>query len=143
MTTPETVEEREAEAASARILRRIFLTMVALLIAGLPLLWLKFSPGMALSFLLGGAIALVNFYWLKKTLVALVDAVALAGKRRSATGIVLRFMLRYLLIAVAAYVIFKSSELSMYGLCAGLSLPVGAILIEAAYSVSGALRQGF
>ena len=33
---------------------------------------------MALSFALGGAISLVNFYWLKRSLAALVDAVALA-----------------------------------------------------------------
>lgn len=143
MTTPETAEERQAEAAAAAIFRRIFLYMVALLIAGVSVLWLKFGKGMALSFLIGGAISLINFYWLKKTLAALVDAVALAGKRRSAAGIVFRFVLRYLLIAVAAYVIFRSSELSMYGLCAGLSLPVGAVLIEAVYTVFGALRRGF
>lgn len=143
MTAPETAEERQAEAAAAAIFRRILLSMVALLIAGVPVLWLQFGKGMAVSFLIGGAISLINFYWLKKTLAALVDAVALAGKRRSAAGIVFRFVLRYLLIAVAAYAIFKSSELSMYGLCAGLSLPVGAVLIEAVYTVFGALRRGF
>ena len=54
----------------------------------------------------------------------------------------LRFCLRYLLIAFAAYVIFKSSADSLYGLFAGLSLPVVAILIEAVLEVYSALRAG-
>lgn len=143
MTGPEFAEEHAAEAFAANTFRRIILTMVFLLIACTPVLWVKFGGGMALSFAVGGAISLVNFYWLKRTLTALVDAVAVAGKTRSPAGIVLRFVLRYLLIAAASYVIFKSSEMSMYGLCAGLSLPVGAVLIEAAYTVYGALRRGF
>ena len=143
MSTPESEEEREAEVFAAKTFRRIFLTMVVLLIACTPILWVKFGGGMALSFAIGGGISLVNFYWLKRTLAALVNAVAVAGKTRSPAGIVFRFVLRYLLIAAASYVIFKSSEMSMYGLCAGLSLPVGAVLIEAVYTVVGALRQGF
>ncbi len=144
MTLPAaTMEEREAEASAAQIFRRIFLTMVALLIAGAPVLWVKFGAGMAISFVLGGAISLVNFYWLKRVLTALVNAVAVGGKSRSPAGIVFRFVLRYLLIAAAAYAIFKSSDMSMYSLCVGLSLPVGAVLIEAVYAVYGALRRGF
>jgi len=116
--------------------------MMVLVIAGAPVLWAKYGGGMALSFVIGGGISLINFYWLKRTLAALVEAVAVAGKRRSSAGIILRFVLRYVLIAVAAYAIFKSSEMSMVGLCAGLSLPVGTVLIEAAYAIYGALRRG-
>jgi ATP synthase I chain len=141
--SPEAVEERAAEIFAATTFRRIFLVMVALLIAGAPLLWAKFGRGFVLSFAIGGIISLVNFYWLKRTLAALVNAVAIAGKTRSPAGIVFRFVLRYLLIAVAAYAIFKSSEMSMLGLCVGLSLLVGAILMEAVYTLYGALRRGF
>ena len=125
-----------------KVFRRLIVVMAALLIALTPLFWLRFGRAMALSFVLGGAISLINFYWLKRILTAMVDAVALEGKRRSAGGIVLRFLLRYLLIGVAAYAIFKSSAMSLYGFCAGLSLPVGAVLIEAAYAIYGALRRG-
>jgi hypothetical protein len=140
---PEAIADREATAFAANILRRIFVFMIGLLIAATPLLWVQYGRGMALSFALGGAIALINFYWLKRVLAAMVEAVAVRGKKRSAAGIVLRFVLRYFLIGVVAYAIFKSSAMSMYGLCAGLSLPVGAVLIEAAYAVYGALRRGF
>lgn len=135
--------ERDAAAFAATTLRRIFISMAGLLIAGTPLLWVRYGRGVALSFALGGGISLVNFYWLKRALSAMVEAVAVQGKRRSAGGIVVRFVLRYVLIGAAAYAIFKSSAMSMYGLCAGLSLPVGAVLIEAAYAIYGALRRGF
>lgn len=143
MTTPAAPHGREDDAFAANVYRRIFYSMTVLLIVAAPLLWAKYGRGMALSFALGGGIALVNFYWLKRTLAALVEAVAVAGKKRSATGIIVRFMLRYVLIAVAIYAIFKSSAMSLLGLCAGLSLPVGAVLIEAAYAIYGALRRGF
>ena len=143
MTTPAAPDGREAEAFAANAYRRIFYSMVVLLIAFAPLLWARFGRGMALSFAIGGGIALINFYWLKRTLAALVEAVAVKGKKRSAAGIIIRFMLRYVLIAVAVYAIFKSSAMSLLGLCAGLSLPVGAVLIEAAYAIYGALRRGF
>jgi len=125
------------------VFRRLFVVMVGLLIALAPLIWLRYGRGMALSFAIGGAISLINVYWLKRILTAMVDAIAVEGKRRSPGGIVLRFLLRYVLIGVAAYAIFKSSAMSLYGLCAGLSLPVGAVLIEAAYAIYGALRRGF
>ena len=117
--------------------------MILLLAAAAPVLWTKYGAGMGLSFLLGGGISLFNFYWLQRTLAALADAVAVRGEKRSSAGVVLRFVLRYLLIAVAAYAIFKSSAMSMIGLCAGLSLPVGAVLIEAIYAIFGAFRRGF
>ena len=143
MIAPETAAELQATAFAALTLRRMFVVMAALLIAVTPLLWVRYGAGMALSFVIGGAIALINFFWLKQTVMVMVEAVAVGGKKRSAAGIVLRFVLRYVLIGVAAYVIFKSSAMSLYGLCAGLSLPVGAVLIEAAYAMFGALRRGF
>lgn len=142
MIAPEAIADREAASFAANVFRRIFIVMVALLIAGATLLWVRYGGGVALSFVIGGAISLINFYWLKRVLAAMVEAVAVQGKKRSAAGVVLRFVLRYVLIGVAAYAIFKSSAMSMYGLCAGLSLPVGAVLIEAAYAIYGALRRG-
>ena len=124
------------------ILRRLSIFMAGLLIAATPLLWVRYGRALALSFVIGGAISIVNFYWLKRVLNGMMEAVAVQGKRRSAGGMVLRFLLRYVLIGVAVYAIFKSSAMSLYGLCAGLSLPVGAVLIEAAYAIYGALRRG-
>jgi hypothetical protein len=47
--------------------------------------------------------------------------------------VVHRFLLRYFLMAIIAFVILTVSRKSLYGLFAGLFLPVAAILCEAVY----------
>ncbi len=96
----------------------------------------------AAGFLIGCAIAYVNFHWLEKGVNALADRVTQAGRSVSSRGLVARFLLRYLLIALAAYVIFRVSVAGLYGLLAGLFLPVAAIFCEAGYEVYVALRRG-
>jgi len=58
-------------------------------------------------------------------------------------GIVFRFLLRYVLMAVGAYVILTVSPASLNGLLAGLFLPVVAISCEAIYELYAALARGF
>ena len=55
--------------------------------------------------------------------------------------VVRRFLLRYFLIAVGAYVIFKSSATVVYGFFAGLSLPVVGVFCEAVYELFTTLRS--
>ena len=130
--------EKFYSGAYARILR--FMLAVALLVA--LALGIKLGWRVSLGFALGCAIASVNFYWLKRVVSALADRVTQSGGRESSRGVVLRFLLRYLLIAVGVYVIFKSCSVSLPGLLAGLFLPVAAIGCEAAYEVYVSLRHG-
>src|SRR5512146_3285687 len=74
--------------------------------------------------LLGCAIAWVNFYWLKQAVSALADRATRTGQRQSSGGVVAKFLLRYALIALAAYAIFRVSKDSLYGLLGGLFLTV-------------------
>jgi hypothetical protein len=97
--------------------------------------WWKFGRGSALGFALGCAIAYLNFHWLKRGVSGLADRVTNAGKPQSGGGIVARFLLRYVLLGVAAYVILTSFPASLLGLFAGLCLPVGAIACEAMYEL--------
>jgi hypothetical protein len=60
----------------------------------------------------------------------------------SSTGIVLRFLLRYVLMGLAAYAILAVSPASLNGLLAGLFLPVAGIACEAAYEAYVALARG-
>jgi len=96
----------------------------------------------AAGFVLGCAIAALNFYWLKRVVSELADRATATGERPSSKGVVLRFLLRYFLIALGAYAIFKISRNGLYGLLAGLFLPVGAIMMEAAYDLYAVLRRG-
>ena len=124
--------------AYERIIRFMLLLGIGATIAVLA----RFGLAVAAGFLAGCAIAFVNFHWLKRVVSALADRATATGERQSSQGVVMRFLLRYFLIGLAAYAIFTISRSSMYGLLAGLFLPVGAILIEAVYELYAALRRG-
>ena len=114
------------EAFYAAVYRRLVGMMTALVAAGTGAAFIIFHPSMALAFLAGGIIAILNFHWLKHTIEAMGGR--LPSRERGAWGVVLRFLLRYALIAAAAYVILKSTTNSLYGFFAGLTVPAGAIL---------------
>lgn len=114
--------------------------MLALL-ALIPLA-VRFGRLVALGFLAGALVAYLNFRWLEHVASAVADAATRSGTRPSTARTVRRFMLRYVLVALALYVIFRSYPASLYGLLAGLFLPVAAIACEAVYEVFVALRRG-
>ena len=132
-------DEHFFAAAYERIVRLMFLLLAALVV----LFWAILTTGFALGFLGGGAIAVLNFVSLKKLVIAFADRVIYSQGNQRSSGLVLRFVLRYGLVALAAYAIFKSSAMSAYGLLAGLGLPVPAIMIEAGYELYGSLRRGY
>jgi hypothetical protein len=103
--------------------------------------WLTFGLRAAAGFLLGCVIAYLNFQWLKSCVAGLADRVTNTGKPQSGKGIVARFLLRYVLLGVAAYAILTSFPASLRGLFAGLFLPVGAIVCEAFYELYAAFRR--
>jgi len=131
----------EAEIFFAGVYRRLVWAMCILPLLATPLLWVRYGRTVAVAFMAGSAVALLNFYWLKQTVTAAVDRMTNTGDKPSTSFVVGRFLLRYALLAAAAYVIVKSSAHSVYGFFGGLLLPVGAILIEAVYGTYGALRR--
>src|SRR5271166_6161035 len=117
-----------------------FMTGLApLLVAGA---WWRFGLRPAVGFAFGCAIAYINFHWLKRVIAGFVDRATGAATSQSGQGIVLRFLLRYGLMAIGAYVILTISPASLNGLLAGLFLPVAAIVCEAVYEVYAALTRG-
>jgi len=135
--------QNPAEEFYSAAYQRILRILVLLLIPLVALLWAVFSHPFALGFLAGGIIAILNFLSLKKLVVAFADQViSTAGERRS-SGLVLRFLLRYGLVAVAAYAIFRSSAMAAYGLLAGLAIPALGIMGEAGYELYGWFRRGY
>jgi hypothetical protein len=97
--------------------------------------WWRFGRWTALGFASGCAIAYLNFHWLRSGVSGFADRITNAGKSQSSKGIVARFLLRYVLMAAAAYAILTGFPASLGGLFAGLFLPVGAIACEAAYEL--------
>lgn len=131
-----------AESFYSGALKRISACMIALGILASAAAWLLYGWQIALGCACGSAIAYLNFHWLKKVVTALAERIAQAERPASGKGIVARFLLRYALMAVAAYVIFSVSPASLYGLFAGLFLPVAAIACEAAYEAFVAVTRG-
>jgi hypothetical protein len=108
-------------------------------------LWVAFGLRMGIGFAIGCAISGLNFYWLKRAVNAFADRATQAvsdENKRDSRGAATRFLLRYALIGLVAYVIFKSSIVSLSSLMAGLFVPVAAILCEAVYETFIALRRG-
>jgi hypothetical protein len=122
-------------------LDRIRKSMIALALALSVVAWWKFGRAAALGFLCGYVIAYLNFHWLKSGVSGLADRVTDTGKPQSGTGIVARFIFRYVLLGAAAYAILTSFPASLGGLFAGLFLPVGAIACEAVYELYMAVTR--
>ncbi len=142
MTVADETIPQESETFYSGAYGRIVRLMLVLAVALSAGAYLRFGVPVAAGFAVGCAIAILNFHWLKRVVSALADRATDTGRRQSGAGVVLRFLLRYLLVAAAAYVIFRVSLASLYGLLAGLFLPVAAILMEAAYELYAALRRG-
>lgn len=103
--------------------------------------WITFGGRPALGFLLGGVIAYLNFQWLKSGVSGLADRATNTGKQQSGKGVVARFLLRYVLLGVAAYAILTRFPASLKGLFAGLFLPVAAIVCEAGYELYAGISR--
>ena len=122
--------------------RRILFTLFILLPCLVLIFWIFYNRRFAVGFLIGGAVAIVNLLSLKKLVIAFADRVIQSGGQQKSSGLVVRFVLRYGLIAGVGYAIFKSSAMSAYGLVAGLAIPAAAIMIEAGYELYGSMRYG-
>ena len=137
----ETISQRSEQfyaGAYARIVRLMMVLGVMLSVVTL----VRFGAMVAAGFSVGCAIGMLNFHWLKRVVSTLADRAIGSGRKQGSAGVVFRFLLRYLLVAAAAYAIFRVSLASLYGLLAGLFLPVAAIMVEAVYEVYVAVRRG-
>ena len=134
--------EASSETFYAGALARIERSMLVLGVFSCLAAWFRYGWRISVGVACGCLIANVNFIWLKRVVTAFADRITEDKIRQSSGGIVARFLFRYLLMAAAAYAIFTVSRASLYGLLAGLFLPVAAIACEAAYEVYAALRRG-
>lgn len=134
--------EPDPEAFYAGALHRMRRIMIVIALTATLAAAFRFGWRPALGFACGSAVAYLNFHWLKRVVTALADRVTQTGAPKSGKGIVLHFLLRYAVMALAAYAILTVSPASLYGLLAGLFLPVAAIACEAAYETYVAVSRG-
>jgi len=133
------VDDHFFAAAYERIVRILAVLLPASSIS----FWIFFDHRFAIGFFLGGTIAIANFLSLKKLVIAFADRVIASSGERRSSGLVLRFLLRYGIVALVGYAIFKSSAMSAYGLLAGLAILAVGIMLEAGYELYGSWRRGY
>ncbi len=102
--------------------------------------WFFGLPGL-LGFLIGAGISYVNHRWLERMVDALGERVTTGQSRERGGLLVLRTVLRYVSIAVAAYVIFRISRAGLFGFLAGVCLPIAAIACEVGVELVLGLRR--
>lgn len=132
-----------AESFYASALRRIVRTLLILAMV-LPVgVWWCYGFAAAAGFFLGAAVSWLNFKSLVRGVEGLIDRIVDAQSRERGGSVVLRFLLRYVLVGIVAYAIFRGSFEAFRGFLFGLGVPVAAILSEAAYEAYVALRYGY
>jgi len=131
----------ETEQFYAQAYARMMRCMLVVALFAAPVFFWRPGWKFALAFLLGATLSLLNFRWLERTVYGLSELLIKSPKAQPSGRVVRRFLFRYLLIAVGAYVIFKSSVIAVYGFFAGLSLPVVGVFCEAVYELFTTLRS--
>jgi hypothetical protein len=134
-------EDRRLEAFNERALPRMFRTMIVVSVLLLaPAFW-KYKVAGAIGFAAGAAVSCINFRALQRSVEGLAERIVNRQSREKGGRIVLRFLLRYALVGLAAYAIFRGSALAFRGFLWGLCLPVAAMMIEAAVEAYAAFRK--
>ena len=138
---PTTSDADDGQQFYDRALLRIRRFMLG--ISGLGVLlcaWFFGKPGL-LGFLIGAGISYMNHRWLERMVDALGERVTVGQSGERGGLLVLRALLRYVSIAVAAYVIFRVSRAGLYGFLAGVCLPIAAIACEVGVELLRGLRH--
>jgi ATP synthase I subunit len=131
----------QVESVYARALPRMLRTMVivSVLLLG-PMFWLYGWAGMA-GVAAGCAISYINFRALARGVEGLADRVVNQKSAEKGRAIVGRFLVRYGLVGIVAYAIFKGSALAFRGFLWGLCLPVAAMMVEAGFEAYIAFKK--
>jgi hypothetical protein len=131
--------DRFFSAAIPRMLRFLLILGLAFTIV---VLW-RFGLITGVGFAAGVLIAYLSFRSLNKAVQGLAARIVEANQPERGYSLVSRFLLRYLLAGVVAYVIFTSSSQAFRGFLFGLCTPVAAMLMEAGFEAYAALRRGY
>jgi hypothetical protein len=140
--TEETEEFGSRDDFYTHTIERVQRIMVVISIALLLTAQIYFGWRSTLGVALGSVISYVNLHWLKRVVAGVADLAAQSATAVSARSIVMRFLVRYFLMALLGFVILTVSRESLYGFFAGLLVTVAALLCEAVYEGYKAVVSG-
>lgn len=117
LTAPEAVERR--------VWRNIFAVVAISVVIAALFADLRFMLGLVL----GGGLALLNYKWLHSSLRAALGA----GNEKAPPGTMIKFVVRWLVVAAAAWAANRTGYFDAVAILAGLFAPAVAVMLEAAY----------
>ena len=120
--------------------KRLDRSSLILTLAAMPAALILYSAKAALSIGAGALLSYVNFHWLKQAIDFMVGQ---ASQGQSPRRVIIRFIGRYALIALALYVTIRSSLLDLVFVFAGLLVYIAAILIECVSEVGRVLIRDY
>jgi hypothetical protein len=126
-------QSEDDRTAYQQIIPRLLRTMAiaSVLFLG-PVFWYYRWTGAA-GFAFGAVVSYVNFLSLSRGIEGLADRIVNRNSREKGGRVILRFLVRYGLVAAVAYAIFKGPSQAFYGFLWGLCVPVAALMAEAVW----------
>ena len=113
------------KAVERRVWRNIVAVVACATVAAAFFANLRFMLGLVL----GGGLALLNYRWLHSSLRAILEV----GATSAPPGTSLKFIVRWLIIAILGWAANATGYFDAAGILAGLLAPAAAVMIEAAY----------
>jgi ATP synthase I chain len=114
-----------------RVSTRLGKIIAALALVGTALAGLRGGWTWALGFLLGTAASYLNY----RNLVNIVRSVG-TPRGSHQKGAFAWLLFRLILLVAGAFVIIKFTQINVYAACAGLFVPVAAVILEAIFEIT-------
>ena len=115
----------DPEAVERRVWRNIFAVVAIAVVIAAIVANLKAMLGLVL----GGGLALLNYKWLHSSL----RAALATGNEKAPPGTMIKFVVRWLVIAALAWAANKTGYFDPLAILVGLFAPAAAVTIEAGY----------
>jgi hypothetical protein len=111
--------------------RRILWTMAIIVFVGAIASFVFISRQFGAGFTIGGSLAFLNYYWLKRSLKKIFDGViASAETGEKPRFLAVNYFLRYLGVGALIYIVYLTEAVSMVAVLLGLCVFAVAIVIE-------------
>jgi|GEM_PF-2022386 len=123
--------------ASEAVERRVLRNLVAVVAIAVVIAAIAADLKVMLGLVLGGGLALLNYKWLHSSLAAVMAV----GNEKAPPGTIIKFVVRWLVIAAIAWAANKTGYFDAVGILAGLLAPAGAVIVEAAYVACKSLKK--
>ncbi len=121
------IDEQNVEPLSHK---RILILMASAAVLGSVLSAIFISLNFGLGVLVGGALSLLNYYWLKRSMKVIFDK-AIAGNEQPPRFLAGKYFLRYLVFGALLTVIYLTKAVPIVAVLLGLASFALAIIFEA------------